>query len=134
MRNNIVLDANIIVSAVLFTGANPRKALDKASDQGQIIVSIPVIEELRDVLHRKKFDKYLSIERRERFLTMFLSQTTIVNITDKVEVCRDPKDDNYLELAVNGNAKHLITGDENLLVLNPFKGVEILTPNEFLKI
>jgi hypothetical protein len=47
MRNNIALDANIIVSAVLFTGANPRKTLDKASDQGQIIVSIPSMETLK---------------------------------------------------------------------------------------
>ena len=51
-----------------------------------------------------------------------------------VQVCRDPKDDRILELAVNGNAAYIVTGDADLLVLNPFRGIEILRPADFLQL
>ena len=55
-----------------------------------------------------------------------------VAITESVGACRDPKDDKFLELAVSGRADYLVTGDLDLLVLDPFRGVRILTPADFL--
>jgi len=46
--------------------------------------------------------------------------------------CRDPKDNKFLELAVAGEATHIVTGDSDLLVLNPFRDIAVLTPSEFL--
>jgi putative PIN family toxin of toxin-antitoxin system len=67
-----------------------------------------------------------------RFLVGFLKVAEMVEINETTAICRDPKDDKLLELAISGNAGFLVTGDKDLLVLNPFQHVEIITPREFL--
>jgi predicted nucleic acid-binding protein len=57
-----------------------------------------------------------------------------VSVTSVITECRDPEDDKFLALAIDGAATYLITGDDDLLALNPFRGVAILTPREFLTI
>ena len=66
-----------------------------------------------------------------RFLVALLKETELVEITTSVTACRDDKDNKFLELAVSGNAD-IVSGDEDLLVLNPFRGIPILTPRNFL--
>ena len=127
-----VFDNNVLVSAALLGGV-PRKAFDKILDNGIVLVSVPVLLELADVLNRPKFDKYVTHDERMRFMVSFLKVAEMVEISETITACRDPKDDRLLELAVSGNAKFLVTGDKDLLVLNPFRGVEILTPREFLE-
>ena len=61
-------------------------------------------------------------------------ESELVDATERVNVCRDPKDDRILELAINGDAAAIVTGDSDLLVLNPFRGVRIVTPAEFLEL
>jgi predicted nucleic acid-binding protein len=56
----------------------------------------------------------------------------LVEITEMIEACRDPKDNKVLEVAVNGQATCIVTGDEDLRILHPFRGIPILTPAEFL--
>ncbi|WP_347566266.1 putative toxin-antitoxin system toxin component, PIN family [Scytonema sp. UIC 10036] len=57
-----------------------------------------------------------------------LTETTqFIEVTAQIEEWRDPKDNKYLELAVSGQAECIVTGDDDLLVLNPFRGIEILT-------
>jgi predicted nucleic acid-binding protein len=55
-----------------------------------------------------------------------------VQPSESIDECRDPKDNKYLELAISGHAESLITGDEDLLVLNPFRNIKIITALEFL--
>ena len=86
------------------------------------------------VLARDRFDRYVTREERDEFLESLIRESNLIEITEAVQVCRDPKDDQVLELAVNGNAASIVTGDADLLVLNPFRGVEIVTPAEFLKL
>ena len=86
------------------------------------------------VLARYRFDRYVTREERDEFLASLIGESNLIEITEAVQVCRDPKDDQVLELAVNGNAAYIVTGDADLLVLNPFRGVEIVTPAEFLKL
>ena len=86
------------------------------------------------VLARDRFDRYVTREERDEFLESLTRESNLIKITEAVQVCRDPKDDQVLELAVNGNAAYILTGDADLLVLNPFRGVEIVTPAEFLKL
>ena len=57
----------------------------------------------------------------------------MVEIVDSIRICRDPKDDKILELAISGNADCIVTGDDDLLVLNPFREVAIVTPADFLQ-
>ena len=127
-----VLDTNVVVSALLLANSIPRQAFDKALEQGTILISVPVILELADVLSRKKLNKYLLEDERMRFLIGLLKETELIDTTEPIAICRDPNDDKFLELAVDGNADYIVTGDADLLVLHPFRGIQILTPKDFL--
>ena len=128
-----VFDNNALVSAVLFEHSVPGLALYAALDRGTLLVSRATVAELREVLGRKKFDRYVTTEERDQFLAMLVQEATVVEIVEGVGTCRDPKDDKFLELAVNGNASCLVTGDRDLLVLHPFREIPILTPAQFLQ-
>ena len=67
------------------------------------------------------------------FLAALVRECEIIVIDCRIRECQDPKDDKFLELAVSGQATHLISGDADLLILNPFRGIQILTPHEFLQ-
>jgi len=125
-------DTNVIVSAVLLADSVPRRALDKALDEGKILISVPTLLELSEVLSRKKLNAYLLEEERMRFLVALLKEAEMVEITETITDCRDAKDNKFLELAVSGKADCIVSGDADLLVLNPFRGIPILTPREFL--
>jgi uncharacterized protein len=56
----------------------------------------------------------------------------IIDVNQQVSVCRDPKDNMYLELALSGKADVIITGDNDLLILHPFINIPIITPKDFL--
>lgn len=127
-----VLDTNVIVSAVLLKESISRQAFDKALEEGKILISVPVLLELAEVLSRKKLDKYLLEEERMRFLVALLRETELVEITETITDCRDAKDNKFLELALSGKADYIVSGDEDLLVLSPFRGIPILTPREFM--
>ena len=126
-----VFDNNVLVSAALLAGV-PRQAFDKLLDNGTVLISVPVLLELAEVLNREKFDKYVTHDERMRFMVGFLKVAEMIETGETIAVCRDPKDDKLLELAVCGDADFLVTGDKDLLVLNPFRGVEIITPRKFL--
>jgi putative PIN family toxin of toxin-antitoxin system len=129
-----VFDNNAVVSAVLFEQSVPGRAFYAALDHGEVLVSQATFAELSEVLARRKFDRYVSREEREQLLVMFLRDATLVEITEAVRECRDPKDDKFLELAVSGSARCPVTGDQDLLALHPFRGVPILTPAQFLEL
>ena len=84
------------------------------------------------MLRREKFDRYVSREERDELLKALVRESRLVEITEFVRECRDPDDDGILEVAVNGDAEYLVTGDEDLLRMDPFRGVRIVTPAEFL--
>ena len=131
-RPRLVFDTNTVVSAVLFNGSVPGRALMTALELGTILMSPALNDELGDVLRRLRFERYATREERLEFLGDLVRETELVEITETIRACRDPKDDKILELAVNGNADYIVTGDDDLLVMNPFRGIEILRPAEFL--
>ncbi|MDE0673409.1 MAG: putative toxin-antitoxin system toxin component, PIN family [Caldilineaceae bacterium] len=98
-----------------------------------VLMSIALSEEIADVMSRARFDKYVSSEERALFLAALLDASEVVEIVDSIRICRDPKDDKILELAISGNADCIVTGDDDLLALNPFRGVAIVTPADFLQ-
>ena len=128
-----VFDTNTIVSALLFGNSVPRQAFDRALESGTILISDSLVMELSRVLGRERFDQYVSLEERNEFLVSLIRDSDLIEITESVQACRDPDDDRILELAVNGAAVYIVTGDSDLLVMNPFRGVEILTPAGFLR-
>lgn len=127
-----VFDTNVIISAILFEQSKPAQAFNAALDHGEIVLSRAVLKELNEVLAREKFNPYLLLEERERFVIALLSESIFIDIKESIRVCRDPNDDKFLELAVNGGAACIISGDEDLLILNPFRNIQILKPEEFL--
>ncbi len=131
-ERRFVCDVNVIISAVLLPGSKPEQAIRKAQDLGDLLVSEPIWLELEQVLARPKFNRYITPKERNNFL-MDLSETVqFIDVTEQINECRDPKDNKYLELAVSGKAECIVTGDDDLLVLNLFRGIEILTIQEFL--
>ncbi|MDB9465140.1 putative toxin-antitoxin system toxin component, PIN family [Dolichospermum circinale CS-1225] len=128
-----VLDTNIIVSAFLFKKSQPRQALDKARHEGNILMSEAIWQEIIDVLSRPKFEKYVTLIEREFFLDWLAESLNFIEIRDTIVACRDAKDDKLLELAVNGNAELIVSGDEDLLILNPFQEIAIVTVRQFLE-
>lgn len=126
-----VLDTSVLVSALLSPRSVARHAVDRAFAQGVVLASVATVEELDAVLRNPKFDRYLREEERLRFLAAFIRDTALVDVTDIVTECRDVKDNKFLELAVSGNAACIVSGDSDLLVLHPFRGISIVSPQAF---
>jgi putative PIN family toxin of toxin-antitoxin system len=90
------------------------------------------LRELESVLCRPKFDIYLTLnERIEFFHRLHLSALHIESVP-AIAVCRDPRDDKFLALALAGRAGLILSGDQDLLILHPFRGVDILSPRQYL--
>ncbi len=131
-RERVVVDTNALVSRLLLPAAIPGQAVRKAVDEAQLLISEATLEELADVLARAKFDPYVTIEERQDFLRLLGHIAEMIPIIHTGHACRDPRDDKYLERAVNGEASFIITGDADLLDLHPFRGIPIITPASYL--
>lgn len=112
--------------------SKPRQTLDRAFREGTVLLSFATLAELYDVLHRKQFRRYIDEEDARSFVASLARESEWVDVNVQIRACRDPKDDKFLEVAVSGRATQLITGDADLLVLNPFQGIRILSAQEFL--
>lgn len=128
-----VFDTNVLISALLFTNSTPGQAFRLAQDSGKILVSLPLLQELQQVLSRPKFECYVTQEERADFLTMLTREAILVTVTAQLHVARDPKDDLIVELAVSGHATDIISGDQDLLTLGSYDGIPISTPAQFLQ-
>ena len=133
MSLRCVFDTNVIISAVLFEHSKPALALNKAFNEGEVLISKATEKELEEIFFRKKFDSYTTVEERTEFLHYFFQQTIKIEINKTVSICRDPKDNMILELAVSGKADMIVTGDKDLLDLSPFEGISVLSPKDFLE-
>ena len=128
-----VLDANTFISAFLLSPKSPSaQAYYQVISKGKIVVSVDTFNEFSDVFIRPKFDKYLSLSKRLTIIEDLKALVKFTHVTVSIDACRDPKDNKYLELAVSSGANCIISGDKDLLVLNPFEGIRILSPSEFL--
>ena len=103
-----------------------------ALQYGSLLASEETLSELAEVLLCPRFDRHVDLDTRGEFLSKLLQQVELVEITESVVTSRDPTDDKFLELALSGRATHIITGDQDLLDLHPFRGVSIVTPRGFL--
>lgn len=107
-------------------------AVDRARQQGAVLISYAILAELSEVLHRKRFRRYIDEEDVRRFLAALTREAEWVEVDVQIAACRDPKDDKFLSLAVSGHATHIVSGDADLLVLHPFQGIQILSPGAFI--
>lgn len=132
-RRRVVVDTNTLISGVLLSDSVPGQAVRKAIAEDVILMSEESLYELADVLSRKKFDRYLSVKDREEFVRLVLRVAEMVPIVTAVHECRDESDNRILEVAVNGSATLIVSGDQDLLTLNPFRGIPVLKPGEYVQ-
>jgi putative PIN family toxin of toxin-antitoxin system len=131
-----VVDASVPVRAIIHPAGTVGPVLGALRDARYVILySEPLLAELVDVLRRPRIrDKYgIYDEDVETVLALILLRGELVIPDEAITACRDPKDDALLEVAVAGRADVIVTGDEDLLVLHPFRGIGIVGPARFME-
>lgn len=137
MSRRVVLDTSTLVSAALRIGSVPYQALLEALGTCDVCASAETLTELAQVLERGKFDRYLDRASRRQFVALIRRNVHLfaVQHADLMAVepsCRDPRDNQFLALALAAEADIVVSSDEDLLVLHPWRAIPIVTPAEFL--
>ncbi len=130
MRLKCVVDTNVLISAALSKGA-PFRIVEHLIKNNALIFSKETISELSSRITQSKFDKYVSAEDREAYVNNLILSADLVIIDNLIQGCRDRNDDKFLETAVKGDAQFIITGDQDLLAMHRFEGIDIVTVQEF---
>src|SRR5271169_439814 len=128
----IVLDTNVLVSAALKQKSMPGMTALVVERSGGLLKSVATEEQLFEVVARPYFTSLIDPDTRA-WLKKLMADAELVTITERIAACRDPTDDKFLELAVSGHADLIVSGDADLLALNPFRGVPIVTPAAFVQ-
>ena len=134
IKDFFVFDTNCFISANLLINSTSAMAFDKVLIYGRIALSNMVINEYAEVLYRSKLDRYLNEEKRQKALAFIMKNSILFEPVEIVTDCRDTNDNKFLELALACEAACIISGDSDLLILHPFRGIPILTPANFLAI
>ena len=128
----LVVDTNVFVSAVLKENSLPFLVIRWVEQNGGLLKSHATERELTEVLRRP----YIAAVMAAGFaagLSALLAGSELVAIREQIAACRDPKDDKFLELAVNGGAELIVSGDADLLALNPVRRIPIVSPADFVR-
>jgi putative PIN family toxin of toxin-antitoxin system len=128
----VIIDTNVLISAAIKHNSPPFDAVCLAAERHRSLKSALTERELLVTLVRPRLASFVPLEFR-LWLAGLLGAAEPVEISRPIVACRDPKDDKFLELAVNGRADLIVSGDADLLALNPFHGVPIVTPSRFLQ-
>ena len=130
----VVVDCNVLNSAALSENGTAAKALKVVENSHLMMMSAKTLVEFSDTILKTKFDKYFSpIDIRFAIITKYSNACELIEPFHRIRICRDPKDDMYLELALSGKADVIISGDPDLQVLHPFEGISIISPKAFLE-
>ena len=127
----LVLDTNVLVSAIFSPLSISAKILNWGEDNGVILYSTDTLTEVLTVLERSRFSKYIDPDDIDGLSIRIKTAWLFIEILNRVQLCRDPKDDKFIDLVLNGEASHLITGDNDLLVLNQIEKTSIINPRTF---
>jgi len=128
----LVFDTNVLISALLSPKSTAAKILNWAENNGTVLYSEATLTELISVLNRPKFSKYISPKDIAGLVIRIKAVWLSVEIINQIKLCRDPKDDKFIDIAINGEASHIITGDNDLLVLHPIETISVINPRNFL--
>ena len=127
----LVLDTAVLVSRLLKPQSIPGQLVTWALHHAVVLVTQSTIAELVDVLNRPKFAAYIDRADSKDFVQELLGVSEWVTVTITIQACRDPGDDQFLALAVAGQADAIISSDDDLLTLHPFHGIPIHTPRAY---
>lgn len=131
-KPRVILDTNLLVSRALTPSSVTASAVRMIIDHCHLLVSQATMDEFATVLNRIQSKGFVKQDEALVLIRAYKELVEWVPIIERVAECRDPKDDKFLELAVNGKAEYIITGDQDLLVLHPFRDTKILTTKDFI--
>ena len=132
----VVFDTNALISAAILQNSVSNQALTLAAEQFEIVVSEATWTEFETRIERPKLFRYfgnLEAQREEVVKTIGRVVKHIV-LQTAVTDCRDPDDNKFLALALDSAAESIVTGDRDLLELHPWRGVQVLTAGDFLRV
>lgn len=131
-----VVDTNILIRAVIMPGGTVGPVITRLRDKAyRLIYSSSLIDELlaKLALPRIREKYHLDDQAIDDILALIALRGELVAPTRRVKICRDPKDDMFIEVALAGSAEYIVTGDEDLLTLKKFETVRLVTPRIFLE-
>ncbi|MBK8965284.1 MAG: putative toxin-antitoxin system toxin component, PIN family [Lewinellaceae bacterium] len=129
-KSIVVIDSNIWLSFLI--GKTISKLKERiAEGKIEIIITDLLIEEIKEVSPRKRFEKYFDDSDVRKFLKYLKSISIKIKIESEVYICRDDKDNYLLALAQDCKADYIVTGDKDLLTLEKFGETQIIRFNEF---
>ena len=130
----IVIDTNLWVSMAMGSRVISEQMLQIIENPDiEIFISLELIEELTETLTKPRLQKYLSQARTTYLFELIWQKAQLIKVNIALKICRDPKDDFIINLATEANTHYIITGDIDLLVLNPVDKIEVITIADFLK-
>jgi uncharacterized protein len=132
-KPRIIVDTNVIVSGVLFKGHAVRRLMLFVLNEYQLVFSQTTWDELAAVFQREHFEKYMPLGARLRVLADLAALIDVVPSASIVSDCRDPKDNKFLSLAIDAGVTMILTGDRDLQVLHPYRGIDICSPADFMQ-
>lgn len=128
----LVVDTNVLISAALSTQGAPAQLMRRLLGQHTLVFSQPTFDELHTRLYRPKFDRYITLEQRQRLLHDFNACAHWVDLAPYPAYCRDPDDDKFIATALQAQARWLISGDKDLLATQACEGLHVQTPAQAL--
>ncbi|MEZ5673106.1 MAG: putative toxin-antitoxin system toxin component, PIN family [Thiotrichaceae bacterium] len=131
----VVVDTNVLLSAALLPNSKPAILVDWLLINPCLVFSKNTFSELEKRIWKPKFDRYLTNERRIKILELLNATAYWYEIPPEIsqlKFSRDPKDDPFIHLALTAQCQRLISGDEDLLCLNPLGELQIINPNAAL--
>lgn len=126
----VVLDTNVLVSALGFGGPPLDVLFRTFDDEVRLLASVATLDELERVMHYDRLP--FTQTDRVQYLAILRREADIIEPHNSVEVARDSDDDKFLGVALDGGADYLVSGDDDLLSLDSYEGTAIVTPDEFL--
>ncbi len=128
----LAIDTSVLISAALSAKGAPARLVRCALAQHRLVFSRATLDELRTRLYRPKFDRYISLENRERVLHDISAAALWVDVGEPAFYCRDREDDKFFETALKAQADYLVSGDNDVLKAPEHKGLRIISAQQAL--
>ena len=129
----LVVDTNVLISAALSTQGAPAQLMRLVLERHRLVFSQSTFDELQSRLYRPKFDRYITLEQRQRMLHDFNACAHWVDLAPYPVYCRDPDDDKFIATALQASAHWLTSGDKDLLEAHAPQGLHILPPAQAME-
>jgi putative PIN family toxin of toxin-antitoxin system len=131
---HVIFDTSTLISAAILPSSIPGLALELAFGICTLYVSKETLLELENVLARPYIRRYRAPELIAKFFDFYLKSVEVIPVVKHVSDCRDKKDNKFLSLALAAQAQFIISSDDDLLALNPYRGISVIKPKAFIEL